>query len=207
MLLGAALGGVPAAGASVSFERTDVALPAAPDSVALGDLDGVNGKDIVVGLWSPGSVGVMLNHGDGTFAAMQSTPPERSARASLEDVTLGDVTPPPRPDGKLDAYVACTPNVVRLTGDGAGALGSPQPINMDLPPYLGAATTDMLALMRRPDGNPAPLLVLQHGVGSFGRELCISYELDPEELVCARHAGPGAARGRRPQRERGGRAP
>ena len=33
--------------------------------------------------------------------------------------------------------------------------------------------------MRRPDGNPAPLLVLQHAVGSFGRQLCISYELDP----------------------------
>ena len=38
--------------------------------------------------------------------------------------------------------------------------------------------------MRRPDGNPAPLLVLQHAVGSFGRELCISYELDPGQLVC-----------------------
>ena len=47
----------------------------------------------------------------------------------------------------------------------------------------------MLTLMRRPDGNPAPLLVLQHGVGSFGRELCISYELDPENLVC-RHDTP-----------------
>ena len=88
------------------------------------------------------------------------------------------------PDGKLDAYVACTPNVVRLTGDGTGALGNPQPFNLDLPQYLGAATLDMLALMRRPDGNPAPLLVLQHAVGSFGRELCISYELDPEKLVC-----------------------
>ena len=43
--------------------------------------------------------------------------------------------------------------------------------------------------MRRPDGNPAPLLVLQHAVGSFGRELCISYELDPEKLVC-RHDTP-----------------
>ena len=80
--------------------------------------------------------------------------------------------------------MACTPNVVRLTGNGAGALGSPVPFNLNLPPYLGAATPDMLTLMRRPDGNPAPLLVLQHGVGGFGRELCISYELDPEQLVC-----------------------
>ena len=85
--------------------------------------------------------------------------------------------------------MACTPNVVRLTGNGAGALGSPVPFNLNLPPYLGAASADMLALMRRPDGNAAPLLVLQHGVGSFGRELCISYELDPEKLVC-RHDTP-----------------
>ena len=42
----------------------------------------------------------------------------------------------------------------------------------------------MLTLMRRQDGNPVPLLVLQHAVGSSGRELCISYELDPENLVC-----------------------
>ena len=71
MLLGAALGGVPAAGAAVSLQRTDVTMPAQPDSVAIGDLDGKQGKDIVVGLWSPGKVGVMLNHGDGTFAPMQ----------------------------------------------------------------------------------------------------------------------------------------
>ena len=36
--------------------------------------------------------------------------------------------------------------------------------------------------MRRPDGNPAPLLVLQHA--AISRQLCISYELDPEQLVC-----------------------
>ena len=65
----------------------------------------------------------------------------------------------------------------------------------------------MLALMRRPDGNPAPLLVLQHAVGSFGRELCISYELDPGRgLVCDDTPGAGTARRRRPQRDLRGRA-
>jgi hypothetical protein len=92
MLLGAALGGLPDAVAAVSFERTDVALPAAPDSVAIGDLDGVHGKDIVVGLWSPGKVGVMLNHGDGTFAAMEQYTAGAECAGLAEDVTLGDVT-------------------------------------------------------------------------------------------------------------------
>ena len=105
------------------------------------------------------------------------------------DITLGDVTTPApgdrlQPDGKLDAYVACTPHVVRLTGDGAGALTNPEPFNLGLPQYLGSQTLDLLTLMRRPDGNPVPLLVFQHAVGSFGRQLCISYELDPAQLVC-----------------------
>ncbi|MDX6666294.1 MAG: hypothetical protein QOG68_2500, partial [Solirubrobacteraceae bacterium] len=63
MLLGAALGGVPAS-ASVSFDRTDVTVPGAPDSVALGDLDGRHGLDIAIALPALGSVGVMLNNGD-----------------------------------------------------------------------------------------------------------------------------------------------
>jgi hypothetical protein len=37
--------------------------------------------------------------------------------------------------------------------------------------------------MRRPDSNRVPLLVLQHAARS-GRELCISYEFEPGELVC-----------------------
>ena len=55
----------------MSLARTDVAAAGAPDSVAIGDLDGVHGKDIVVAPVVARQVGVMLNHGDGTFAAMQ----------------------------------------------------------------------------------------------------------------------------------------
>jgi hemolysin type calcium-binding protein len=180
VLLGAALGGAPA-GASVSFQRADLALPGAPDSVALGDLDGRNGPDIAVAFPLLGSIGVMLNRGDGTFAAMQQYTAGAACAGLAVDITLGDVTQPTGnrllPDGKLDAYVACAPNVVRLTGDGAGALGNPEAFNLGVQQYLGSDTLDMLALMRRPDGNPAPLLVLQRAVGSFGRQLCVSYDL------------------------------
>jgi Ca2+-binding RTX toxin-like protein len=189
-LVAAALGGAPTAGATVSFERVDVALPAAPESVALGDLDGRHGKDIAVALWSPGAVGVMLNNGDGTFAPMQEYTAGPSCAGLAVDVTLGDVTRPTpgdrlQPDGKLDAYVACAPFVARLTGDGAGGLGNPEAINLGVQQYFGSGTLDMLALIRRPDSNPVPLLVLQHAAGSFGRELCVSYELDPGKLVCS----------------------
>jgi RTX calcium-binding nonapeptide repeat (4 copies)/FG-GAP repeat len=189
VLLGAALGGEPA-GASVSLQRTDVALPGAPDSVALGDLDGRNGNDIVVAFPALGSVGVMLNNGDGTFAALQQYSAGPHCAGLAVDITLGDVTQPAAtgdtllPDGKLDAYVACAPYVVRLTGDGTGALGPPVEFNLGLQQYLGSDSLDLLALVRRPDGNPAPLLLIQHGVGSFGRELCLSYELVAALLVC-----------------------
>jgi Ca2+-binding RTX toxin-like protein len=187
--MGAGAVGVPGAAAAVRFERTDIALAAAPESVAIGDLDGRNGQDIVVALPSSGSVGVMLNHGDGTFDPMRQYTAGPQCAGLAVDITLGDVTQPAPgsrllPDGKLDAYVACTPYVVRLTGDGAGGLGNPEAINLGVQQYLGTGTLDLLTLMRRPDGNPAPLLVLQHAVGSFGRELCISYELEPGRLVC-----------------------
>jgi hypothetical protein len=78
---------------------------------------------------------------------------------------------------------------VRLTGNGMGALANPESFNLNIPQYLGAGTADMLALVRRPIDNPVPLLAFQHGVGSFGRELCISYELAPGQLVC-NHVAP-----------------
>ena len=188
MLLGAALGAVPAARAGVSLERRDIPLPTAPGSVAIGDLDGRNGKDIVVALPAAGGVGVLLNQGDGTFAAPQPYTAGPQCAGQAVEVELGDVTGPAGafvPDGKLDAYVTCSPYVVRLTGDGTGALGGATAFQLYLPPYLGAATIDFLALVRRPNGNPAPLLALQHSVGSFGRQLCISYELDSEALICS----------------------
>ena len=193
----------------MSLERRDIPLSAAPGSVAIGDLDGRNGKDIVVALPAAGGVGVLLNQGDGTFAAPQPYTAGPQCAGQAVEVELGDVTGPAGafvPDGKLDAYVTCSPYVVRLTGDGTGALGGATAFQLYLPPYLGAATIDFLALVRRPNGNPAPLLALQHSVGSFGRQLCISYELDSEALICSRHAGPGPARRRRPRRGGGRRA-
>jgi hypothetical protein len=176
------LGG-SSAGAAVNLQRTDVALPAAPESVALGDLDGVHGDDIAIAFPALGSVGVMLNNGDGTFAALQQYTAGPNCAGIAVDVTLGDVTPLPL-DGHLDAYVACTPYVVRLTGDGTGALASPQAFNVGIQQYLGSGTLDMLALVRRPNGNPVPLLAFQHAVGSFGRELCISYDPADNDPVC-----------------------
>jgi hypothetical protein len=42
-----------------------------PASVAIGDLDGLNGNDIVVGTWYPWTFDQFLNNGDGTFTGEQ----------------------------------------------------------------------------------------------------------------------------------------
>ncbi|MDX6372738.1 MAG: hypothetical protein QOD98_1726, partial [Nocardioidaceae bacterium] len=180
---------VVAATDAVSFDRVDIMLPVAPESVALGDHDGLHGKDIVVALPAPGKVGVLLNNGDGTFASMVQYSAGPECVSLAVDITLGDVTTPApgdrlQHDGKLDSYVACTPYVVRLTGDGTGALTNPEPINLGVAQSLGSSTSDMLALMRRPDPSQVPLLVFQRSSGT-GPKLCISYNLDPgESLAC-----------------------
>lgn len=136
MLLGAALGGVPAARADVNFVREDIALPGAPGSVGIGDLDGRNGRDIAIALPASGSVGVLLNNGDGTFGSLQQYSAGPECVGQAVEVELGDVTGPAgafAADGKLDVYVTCTPYVVRLTGDGAGALGNPLAFQLYLP--------------------------------------------------------------------------
>ena len=105
------------------------AVPGAP-TPSRRHLDGVNGPDIVIAL--PLKVGVMLNHGDGTFAALQQyAAGPACGRAGLAvDITLGDVTQPAgqplaarRQARRLRRVHA---DVVRLTGDGTGALSNPE---------------------------------------------------------------------------------
>jgi hypothetical protein len=175
VLAGATLGGASSARADVRFERRDISLPGRPGNVELGDLDGVHGKDIVIALPLRGGVGVLLNRGDGTFGAPQEYGGGGACAGVAIDVALGDLTG----DGSLDAYVACPPYVVRLTGDGKGALGNPQPFGVGLP----APWPDMIALVRHQDGGPAPLLALMHQTAT-GAQLCIDYDVTEPGLAC-----------------------
>ncbi len=59
----------------------------APRSVAIGDLDGVNGPDLAVANLFSDDVSVLLNQGDGTFAAAVAYDPGNSAFS----VAIGDL--------------------------------------------------------------------------------------------------------------------
>ena len=152
--------------------------------MAIGDLDGVHGKDIVVALVATGSVGMMLNHGDGTFGALTpySAGPGCAGIAIDSPRRRDQARRPLRVDGKLDAYVACTPKVVRLRATGRARWQRRRRSTSGWPRTL-VPRRRLLALMRRPVGGPAPLLAFQHAPGN-SRQLCISYDLDGEALVC-----------------------
>ncbi|HEY5332199.1 MAG TPA: hypothetical protein VIJ21_01520, partial [Solirubrobacterales bacterium] len=85
---------VPAASASAdfSFQTTTLEPPAGArvEDVALGDLDGVNGPDIVTA-YETGGLSVQLNDGHGHFG-----PPQMYATGCrVSQVELADVGAPP----------------------------------------------------------------------------------------------------------------
>jgi hypothetical protein len=86
-------------GVSVLLNRGDGTFAAAvayaagdaPCSVAIGDLDGVNGPDLAVAnsgsyLHGDGAVSVLLNHGDGTFAAVEAYPGYRPGSVAIGEL-------------------------------------------------------------------------------------------------------------------------
>ena len=96
------------------------------------------------------------------------------------------------PDGKLDAYVACPPYVVRLTGDGTGGFTNPEAFNLGVAP-LQRLDDGHARAGAAPGRQPAPLLAFQHRTGDSARQLCISYDLDqrrPARATPRRRAGP-----------------
>ncbi len=119
--------------ATLTFQRTDYPLPAAPPSrigtgyedqpVALADLNMDGKPDIVVADSLLGVIYVFLNQGDGTFAAASSSP--FTACYHADNVVTGQFNPVA--DQLPDVIVACANGIVRLLGDGHGALGAPEP--------------------------------------------------------------------------------
>ena len=170
------------ASASVGFQRADLPAGGSPLSVAIGDLDGAHGPDIVVALYDVGMLSVRLNRGDGTFADPVLVP----AACGPVQVELSDVTTNGSDfarDGRLDAVVAClgTGKIVRMAGDGSGGFAAP---TQPGPPSNGAAliSSDFFVLARMRENDGPPLLLVRTPAPNNQHVLCASYDwaaLDP----------------------------
>ncbi len=128
-LLALALSVVPAsaAGAAIDFAKTPVPAGGTPLNVAVGNLDGRKGPDLVTAL-AENAISVRLNKGNGTFTAPKLYP----TGCPVFQVELGDVTSNGtdlKRDGKLDAAVLCVTfsgdlkTLGRLAGKGNGRFG------------------------------------------------------------------------------------
>jgi hypothetical protein len=115
---------------TVSFTSTTLSLPLSfsrPTQLALADLDGAHGQDLVV-LGAHGDVGVFLNNGNGTFAMPLIGDSGCSPADSFAGGQFGG-------DSQLDVVVACGSTSVwhRLRGKGDGTFTAYDPLHDELP--------------------------------------------------------------------------
>src|SRR5512143_1994000 len=147
--VGVAMVPAVASAGTFSFTRTDILLESylsGLDSVAVGDLDGQNGPDIVVESLTagsgPGSVNVLLNNGDGTFAPAQAF----DSCDGANSIVVGQFNP--ATDSHLDVALICgnQQQIGRMLGDGQGHFGAVQTVGVG---YLtGASPAAVIQYLR-----------------------------------------------------------
>ncbi len=171
-----------ALGGTVGFNVTPIATPSIPRDVAVGDLDGKNGPDIVASVGE--ELKVMLNSGNGSFAAAQGYPTGcPTYQVELADVTTSGTDLPA--DGRLDAVVLCVKNsgdlkqIGRLAGNGAGGFGPNNISGLSLG-YLSSnlylEQSFALAKLRAPGLPPVPIYSYSNTYPKFENRFCFSYD-------------------------------
>lgn len=182
------------ANAEFSFQTTTLEPSGTiVEDVAVGDVDGVNGPDIVTA-YAEGGIGVQLNDGHGHFG-----PPHMYATGcDTLQVELADVGAAPAsitPDGHLDAVIACSYGggnsikIGRMFGDGSGGFSSPDMFTeSDYGSFSGLTLSHQsfaLVAFRGASGPPIPVWTREVQTGSFEfhRILCLSYDWSAVECT------------------------
>lgn len=173
----------PAARGAVAFERTDYTAGGTANSLAVGDIDGKDGPDIVAVRNDAGLLVRRLNDGTGHF----TTTGQSFTACQADQVELADVTSNGTDyvrDGKLDAVLFCTDSgtLARMAGDGAGGFGAPHAGTAFLnSPSLAYA--DHFALGAFTDYDRPPLALFRSQDGSFRGVFCALYDYSAD-LQC-----------------------
>jgi len=167
----ATLSAVASAGV-FSFTRTDYLLESylsGLDSVAVADLDGQNGPDLIVQSLTAGAglgaVNVLLNHGDGTFAPAQAF----DSCDGAGSIVVGQFNP--ATDSHLDVAMICgnQQQIGRMLGDGQGHFGAVQTVGVG---YLTGASPAALIEYLRLGAMDGPTLVFGGYLAPIGVTLC-----------------------------------
>lgn len=183
---------VPAsgAGAATSFAKNPLPAGGTPLTVAVGNLDGKKGPDLVTGLYE-NALSVRLNNGNGTFRAAKLYP----TGCPVFQVELGDVTSNGtnlKQDGKLDAAVLCVAfsgdlkTLGRLAGNGRGGFGPLVPSPGLSPGALWSNQQPQTFTLARLRKSGPPVLISPRAGSILGpapfyirqyyNELCASYD-------------------------------
>jgi Ca2+-binding RTX toxin-like protein len=152
----------------VTFQRTDTPLDAAPDSIAVANLDETQGADVLLGFYdnsgsTPSKIGVFLNKGNATFNA----PIQYDSCLYGADVHTTDVNV----DGHQDAVEACFGPLARMFGNGAGVLAAPQTFSFGTRGHVIPAEVN---------GGGGPELVFATLGPNNHYHLCFAYGSDPD---------------------------
>lgn len=156
-----------------SFTRTDYLLESffsGLDSVAVADLDGVNGPDILVLSYTAGGghgvVNVLLNDGDGTFTP---EPQDFDACDGAGSLVVGQFNP--SVDSHLDVAMICgdQQTLGRMLGDGQGHFGAVQTVGVG---YLTGASPAAAVTFLRTGAMDGPTLVFGAYLAPIGMTIC-----------------------------------
>jgi hypothetical protein len=194
----------PSASADVSFQTTALA-PAGTSirDVAVGDLDGHNGPDIVSS-YAQGGIAVQLNDGSGHFGAPHLYPaPCDVLQVELAD--LGASNTSNSLDGRLDAAIVCgrylggeEKYLGRLTGDGNGGFGEARIITALGFGFANADGPQNMALTNERGPGLPPLLAysneyqtFEHFETQFRRRLCFTYDWETPTCLAQDDPEPG----------------
>ncbi len=174
-LVAANIGFGPLAGSAVSVllgngDGTFMAPASYPtstraDMVAVGDLNGDGRPDIAAALPAPeggkGSVVVLINAGNGAFAAPVSYDPGANLNYSPNAIALGDLNGDCLPELVVDNGVGLMGTVTVLVNKGNGTFGDP----VSFPAGLGPRS---IALGDLNDDNRTDIVVANYTGGSVG---------------------------------------
>jgi hypothetical protein len=193
VMVGAAAATVPvvAFARHFSFTRTDYLLESylnGLDSVAVADLDGQNGPDLIVESLTAGAalgtVNVLLNNGDGTFAPAQAF----DSCYGAGSIVVGHFNP--ETDSHLDVAMICDGNqqeIGRMLGDGQGHFGPVQTVGVG---YLTGASPAVLIEFLRVGAMEGPTLAFGGYLAGLGMTLCFLRVSDFEYDIDGAGANP-----------------